>query len=94
MLAQRSGLPRPRFLRAFKREVGLAPHAYQVQLRVDHARRLLAQGMPIAAAAASAGFFDQSHFHRHFTRVVAMTPRVYRTFAALPSLRGGRQRGR
>jgi AraC-like DNA-binding protein len=77
-LAQTSGLPRPRFLRAFKREVGLAPHAYQVELRVDHARRLLAHGLPIADAAAAAGFFDQSHLHRHFTRVVAMTPRAYR----------------
>jgi AraC-like DNA-binding protein len=77
-LAAESGLPKPRFLRAFKRLVRVAPHAYQVQLRVDHARRLLAEGREIADAASAAGFFDQSHLHRHFRRLIGLTPAEYR----------------
>jgi AraC-like DNA-binding protein len=77
-LAAESGLPKPRFLRAFKRIVGVSPHAYQVHLRVDHARRLLAEGREIADAASAAGFFDQSHLHRHFRRLIGLTPAAYR----------------
>jgi AraC-like DNA-binding protein len=77
-LAAESGLAKFRFLRAFKREVGLPPHAFQVHLRVDHARRMLASGAPVADAAAAAGFFDQSHFHRHFLRLQQLTPAEYR----------------
>jgi AraC-like DNA-binding protein len=81
-LARASRLPKMRFLRAFKREVGISPHSYQVDLRIDFARRLLASGAEVSDAAASAGFFDQSHMHRHFTRSVGVTPGVYRRCAA------------
>ncbi len=77
-LAAESGLPKARFLRAFKRLVGVPPHAYQVHVRVDHARRMLAAGADIADSAASSGFVDQSHFHRHFKRLQGVTPAQYR----------------
>ena len=76
-LAEKSGLPKPRFLNAFKRLVGVPPHAYQTQLRVEHARQLIARGAPISEASAAAGFFDQSHFHRHFVRCHGLTPGAY-----------------
>jgi AraC-like DNA-binding protein len=81
-LARAGGLPKMRFLRAFKREVGVAPHAYQVALRIDLVRRLLASGVEVSDAAASAGFFDQSHMHRHFTRSLGVTPGAYRRSAS------------
>jgi AraC-like DNA-binding protein len=77
-LAEVSGLTTTGFLRAFKREVGLPPHAYQTRLRLDHARRLIAGGAAIAKACMAVGFFDQSHFHRHFVRVLGYTPGDYR----------------
>jgi AraC-like DNA-binding protein len=77
-LARASELPKMRFLRSFKRNVGMSPHAYQVKLRVDLARRMLVRGAGVADAAAAAGFCDQSHLHRHFTRSVGVTPGVYR----------------
>jgi AraC-like DNA-binding protein len=77
-LARASELPKTRFLRSFKRHIGMSPHAYQVQLRVDLARRMLGHGADVADAAAAAGFCDQSHLHRHFTRIVGVTPGVYR----------------
>ena len=51
-----AGLSRYHLLRCFHKEIGLPPHAYQNQVRVAEARILLAQGLPIADAALSAGF--------------------------------------
>jgi AraC-like DNA-binding protein len=76
-LADVGRLPMPRFLRAFRKIMGLPPHAYQVRLRVDRARRLIASGAGISDAALEAGFCDQSHLHRHFVRVMGITPGDY-----------------
>lgn len=61
----------------FKRTIGLTPHAYITQLRLDRARRSLAFGLPIAAAAIDAGFYDQSALTRHFKRCYGVTPLVF-----------------
>ncbi|MFJ8884623.1 helix-turn-helix domain-containing protein [Streptomyces sp. NPDC102402] len=64
-------------VRAFGREFGMAPHQYLTGRRVDLARRLLLGGMRAPEVAASAGFYDQSHFSRHFKRVVGTSPGHY-----------------
>ncbi|MEV7697059.1 AraC family transcriptional regulator [Streptomyces sp. NPDC086779] len=64
-------------VRAFNREFGMAPHQYLTGRRVDLARRLLLGGMRVPEVAASAGFYDQSHFSRHFKRVVGTSPGHY-----------------
>jgi AraC-like DNA-binding protein len=66
-------------LRVFRAAVGLPPHAYVIQKRVDHARRLLLKGLPIADVSLEAGFADQSHFTRAFKRIVGITPGCYRS---------------
>ena len=76
-LADLCGLSRFQFLRSFARATGLTPHAYLIQRRVDLARRLVANGTPLAEAAAESGFFDQSHMTRHFTRVLGISPGAY-----------------
>lgn len=76
-LAQRAGLSRFQALRAFKHRYGLPPHAYQLCLRISHARRLLLQGESAADVAARCGFADQSHFNRHFKRFNGVTPMQY-----------------
>ncbi|HYM70106.1 MAG TPA: helix-turn-helix transcriptional regulator, partial [bacterium] len=63
--------------RTFHREVGLPPHAYQTQVRVERARSLLRNGVPIAEAAAAVGFYDQAHLTRQFKRVIGVTPGQY-----------------
>ena len=73
-LAQMAGLSRFQFLRAFCRQTGLTPHAYQVQRRIHLARRLILAGQPLATAASSAGFADQSHMTRLFRRTLGYTP--------------------
>ncbi|WP_439370338.1 helix-turn-helix domain-containing protein [Bradyrhizobium sp. PMVTL-01] len=71
------------FVRAFKKSVGITPHEYLMQRRVDLAMSLLsATEMPLAEIAAAAGFVDQSHCSRRFRRSVGMSPRDYRRMAS------------
>jgi AraC-like DNA-binding protein len=63
--------------RAFRRHVGIPPHEFQIQVRISRAKTLLRKRVPIADVALSTGFADQSHFGRHFRRVVGMTPATY-----------------
>lgn len=76
-LAAEVRLNKSYLVRAFKREHGIPPHEYQMQLRVAHARRLLARGSSATQAAHAAGFYDQSHLTRWFRKVVGVTPGAY-----------------
>jgi AraC-like DNA-binding protein len=76
-LAAASGLSRFQVLRGFVRATRLTPHAYLVQRRIDLARRLIAGGTAIAAAAAASGFADQSHMTRVFVRKYGLSPGAY-----------------
>lgn len=50
--------------------------------RARHAQTLLRNGSPIGAAAAEAGFADQSHLSREFRRLVGASPRQFASSAA------------
>jgi len=76
-LAQEAGLSQFQVLREFKRRYGLPPHAYQLCVRIAHARRLLQHDVSPAEVAAACGFADQSHLTRHFRRMVGITPLRY-----------------
>jgi len=73
-MATDAGLSRYQFLRAFTRLTGLPPHAYQLQRRVQLARRLIRGGAALADVAAASGFADQSHMTRCFVRSLGLTP--------------------
>jgi AraC-like DNA-binding protein len=77
-LARLAGLSRSHLIRAFRRETGLTPHAYQIDRRFRAARRRLERGEPPSAVAAACGFFDQSHLNRVFKARTGVTPGVYR----------------
>ncbi len=64
-------------VRCFTRTFGVAPHAYRIGRRIEMARLQLLDGRPAADVAVSAGFYDQSHFTRHFKRLVGTTPGRY-----------------
>lgn len=64
--------------RVFSTVVGMPPHAYQTQMRVVRAKVLLVAGhLPLAQIATEVGFASQSHFTRHFARLVGVTPGQY-----------------
>jgi len=76
-LAGAVGLSRFQLLRGFARDLGLTPHAYILQRRIALARRLIRAGRAPAEAAVAAGFYDQSHLNRCFTRQFGVTPSRY-----------------
>jgi len=73
-----TAISRFHLVRAFAREFGLPPHAYQLHLQIAAGRRLLADGMRPSEIATKLGFADQSHLTRHFRRALGLTPTEYR----------------
>jgi AraC family transcriptional regulator len=68
------------FARLFKASAGLPPHQNVIARRVERARELLSgrDRPPLAEVATEVGFSDQSHFTRHFRRLVGVTPGRFR----------------
>ena len=76
-IAEVAGLSPYYTIRVFRKEVGLPPYEFLTQVRVERAKRLLQDGWPISSIASEVGFFDQSHFTRHFNRFTGVTPKRY-----------------
>jgi AraC-like DNA-binding protein len=77
-LARLAGISRFHLLRRFRTTFGVTPHALLQQERAERARRLIAEGHPLAEAAAAAGFADQSHMTRQFSRQFGFSPGAWR----------------
>jgi len=76
-LATVAGLSRFELVRRFREQSDVTPHAFQTNLRIAEARRLLAAGVAPAEVAAACGFADQPHLTRVFKRAVGVTPGRY-----------------
>ena len=76
-LARAEGMSASRFIRHFKAATGVTPGAYRLNLRLNGARRLLAEGAALADAAHAMGFADQAHLQRAFKAHHALTPGRY-----------------
>jgi AraC-like DNA-binding protein len=76
-LARDAGVSKYHLLREFRRQVGIAPHAYQVAVRVARSRELLALGLSAVDVARRVGFYDQSAYTRAFKRAAGITPAAY-----------------
>ena len=63
--------------RVFSQAVGLPPHAYLTQVRIQRSKELLRRGVAIAQVAQAVGFTHQSHLNRHFKRFLHTTPYRY-----------------
>ncbi|MGQ9366938.1 AraC family transcriptional regulator [Azospirillum sp. ST 5-10] len=73
-----SGLGRFALARHFRAVLGTSPYRYLTLRRLDRARALIGGGVPLAEAAADAGFADQSHMTRLFTRTYGVPPGRWR----------------
>jgi AraC family transcriptional regulator len=79
------------FARLFHRTMGVPPHRFVLQARIDHAAGLLAKpGPSIAGIARGAGFRSSSHFSTVFRRITGVTPHEYRARRLCASQPNGR----
>jgi transcriptional regulator GlxA family with amidase domain len=60
--------------RRFKEVVGCSPQAAYLQLRLKHARWMLASNLSLASIAAETGFSDGAHFGRAFKVAYGINP--------------------
>jgi AraC family transcriptional regulator len=78
-LARECELSRVDLLRAFRRSVGMTPYRWLLERRIEVAKEKLRDGrLSLADVARECGFWDQSHFTHHFTRIVGVSPGAWR----------------
>lgn len=87
MLEHASGREQWSLSRDFRALYGTSPYRFVTLRRLDNVRRLLLDGFTLVDAALAAGFHDQSHMTRHFTRSYGVSPLRW-----LERLRPGQQR--
>jgi AraC-like DNA-binding protein len=73
-LVEASGRDRWSLSRDFRALYGTSPYRYITQRRLNEARRLVLQGLPLSEAALACGFFDQSHMTRLHTQAFGISP--------------------
>lgn len=73
-LANHSGRDRWSLSRDFRLLFGTSPYRYLTMRRLDLVRSLLIQGQSLVSAAMIAGFTDQSHMTRQFSKAYGLTP--------------------
>jgi AraC-like DNA-binding protein len=67
------------FNRVFKKETGLTPVEYLIEVRIEKSKSLLRRkDIPIIEVAERCGFGSSSHFASSFKRLTKVTPSEYR----------------
>ena len=78
-LAELGNMSLSSFNRIFKKETKLTPIEYLIEVRLNHAKKLLRRReIPITEVALKCGFNSSSHLAASFQRVLHMTPSAYR----------------
>ena len=76
-LSQVANVSKFHLIRMFRRQFGLTPHKYIINLRINKVRKALKTGMSATHVAHKFGFFDTSHLNRHFKQAYGITPTQY-----------------
>lgn len=86
-LAAMCGQSRAHFSREFHRALGLPPHRYLLNLRLEKARdALLRETSSVVDIAYACGFHDSSHLFHAFTKRYGVSPVAYRQrYRVLPT---------
>ncbi len=77
-LAAKCAMDKFKFIRSFKKHTGLTPGSYLLLHRINKAKTLIAQNMPIVEVALETGFYDQSHFSHYFKKYIGIAPLLYK----------------
>jgi AraC-like DNA-binding protein len=80
-VAAECGLSPGHFSRAFAQSMGMRPHRWLREQRVEKAKSLLSNSrLSLVEIAKAAGFGDQSHFTRVFSETTGSSPGAWRRF--------------
>jgi AraC family transcriptional regulator len=78
-LAAQAGLSKFHFQRLFKAATGVSPSRYQINLRMNEARRLLRETkMSVVDVSLEVGYANPGHFSQLFRRETGLSPSEYR----------------
>jgi transcriptional regulator GlxA family with amidase domain len=88
-LARRAGMSPRNFSRIFLKETTITPRDFVEAARIDAARRLIADSVPLQRAASQSGFGTISNLRRAFARRLMTTPSTYRDNFGGDSQRAG-----
>ena len=67
------------FVRLFQKIYNKTPHQYLIGVRIENAKKLLQDGMPVAEVCMAVGFESISSFTGLFKRIEKLTPSAYRS---------------
>ncbi len=78
-LANQANLSLYHFARLFKRSLGLSPHQYVLQNRVERAKQLISVSpyLNLTDIGLRVGFYDQAHFTKAFKQIVGVSPKSF-----------------
>src|SRR5262245_10060753 len=85
-LAMTAGMSKFHFAKSFRHAMGIPPHQYLVQARMQKAKRLLSdETLSVPQIASRVGYSDTGQFSAQFLKLIGLSPAHYR--------RRGRQSG-
>ncbi len=68
------------FCHLFKQHAGISPYNYLLQYRIKRSRSLLKNHCSVFDAAIASGFYDSSHYIRHFISYEGISPGHYQKY--------------
>ena len=66
------------FQKIFKKETGVTPFAYLLQIRMNEAKILLSQGIQVKEVAKRVGYSDALYFGKVFKKQIGVSPAMYK----------------
>ncbi|WP_068088896.1 AraC family transcriptional regulator [Polycladidibacter stylochi] len=73
-IAGEVGLNGNYFIQSFSKQRGISPRQYLILTKIHRAKQMIASGGSPLQVALDLGFYDQSHFIRHFRKINGITP--------------------
>ena len=78
-LASVAHLNKNYLIRQFKKEIGISPISYLINVRMQHAKKFLAEtNLPVTTVASNCGYADPAFFSSYFKKRYSLTPIEYR----------------